>query len=238
MKYLLVLLLLCPLALAEEAAPAPVSQGTLAAQEAQPPRQTELETFFSPAELEALERLVAVAQERSPTILQAAATLRVGEAQLEIGGRLADALSLNVGAGVSGDFYGQLSPSYSISAGVDVVALAVHNDQTTILRAGLAAARASARAETAGAFVRYVVSRQSVQAAALAVDSSDAAFRVVQARLEIGESTISDQLAAQSAVSSSAVALLRANGELVIALEQLAATVGLSPQETLEVIRG
>jgi outer membrane protein TolC len=94
------------------------------------------------------------------------------------------------------------------------------------------------RAETAAAFVRYVVARQSVQAAALAVDASDAAFRVVQARLEIGEATISDQLAAQSAVSSSALALLRANGELVTALEALAATVGLSPQETLEVIRG
>lgn len=208
------------------------------AQEPTAPRQTEIETFFSPAELGALERLVAVAQERSPTVLQAAAALRVGEAQLEIGGRLADALTLSVRAGVAGDLYGQLSPSYSISAGIDLIALAVHDDRTGILRAGLASARASVRAETAAAFVRYMVARQSVQAAALAVDSADATFRVVQARLEIGEATISDQLAAQAAVSSTAVALLRANGELIIALEALAATVGLSPQETLEVIRG
>ena len=199
---------------------------------------TDLETFFSADELAALERLVAVAQERSPAILEASAALRVGEASLELGGRLADALTVNVSAGLDADLYSQVSPALAISAGVDIVALATINDRTDILGAQLDAQRATVRSQTAAAFVAWVVAQESAQAAALASDASSAAFKVVQARFEIGEATVSDQLAAQSAVSSSAIALLSANGQIVVALEALSATVGLSPPETLQVIQG
>ena len=60
----------------------------------------------------------------------------------------------------------------------------------------------------------------------------------VSVNLEAGEATLSDQIRARSSVADAAVALLSANGEVITALESLAATIGLGPQETFQLIEG
>ena len=198
--------------------------------------KTELATFFSPEQLTALEQLVTASEGASPTVLEAERTLDIAEAQLELGTRLLDSLTVNVGTGLTGDFYGQFEPKYNVSAGVDLVKLVQTEDNTSVLRAQVKAARAENRARVAAAYVGYVVAQEAAEAAAHTVQSSDAAFQVVKARVEVGEATLSDQLTAQNAVSSSALALLQANSQVIVSLEQLAAAVGRSPQETLAVI--
>jgi outer membrane protein TolC len=205
--------------------------GTLA------PAQTTLDTFFSHDDLMALERLIHLAQANNPTVIEATAAFEVGQAQRELGGRLTDALTVNVGAGLSGDLYGQVSPTYSITASVDVMKLVHAEDRTHALTARLAAAKAETRSAVATAFVGYVVARNAAEAAALAADSSSAAFKVIQARVDVGEATLTDQLHAQSAVSNAALALLQANGNVIVALERLAATTGTSPEVTLAIVQ-
>ena len=200
--------------------------------------QTDLATFFSPEQLAALEQLVTIAETSSPAVIEAQVALDVAASQLELGTRLTDSLTVTVGTGLRGDIYGQIEPTYSIVAGVDIMGLVKIEDRTPVVRAQLAASKAENRARVAAAFVGYVVAREAAEAAAQTVDSTDAAFQVVKARVEIGEATISDQLAAQSAVSSAALGLLQANSNVIITLEQLAATVGQSPEATLAVVNG
>ena len=52
----------------------------------------------------------------------------------------------------------------------------------------------------------------------------------------MGEATLTDQLRAQTAVSEAAIALLGANGQVIVGLEALAATVGQPPGEVLAVL--
>ena len=198
--------------------------------------KTELATFFSPEQLTALEQLVTASEGASPTVLEAQHALSVAEAQREIGTRLLDSLTVNVGTGLSGDFYGQAAPRYSVSAGVDIMKLVNVEDKTGVLGAQLAAAKAENRAKIAAAYVGYVVAQEAAEAASHSLESIDVSFSVVKARVEVGEATLSDQLTAQNAVSSSALALLQANSQVIVSLEQLAAAVGRSPQDTLAVM--
>ena len=198
--------------------------------------KTELATFFTPEQLTALEQLVTLSEGASPAVLEAQHALSVAESQRELGTRLLDSLTVNVGTGLTGDMYGQIEPRYSVSAGVDLMKLVNVEDKTGVLRAQVGAARAENRARVAAAYVGYVVAQEAAEAAAHSVESADAAFQVVKARVEVGEATLSDQLTAQNAVSSSALALLQANSQVIVSLEQLAAAVGRSPQETLAVI--
>ena len=200
--------------------------------------KTELATFFSPEQLTALEQLVTASESASPAVLEAQHALSVAEAQREIGTRLLDSLTVNVGTGLTGDFYGQSEPRYSVSAGVDIMKLVNVEDKTGVLGAQLAAARAENRAKVAAAYVAYVVAQEAAEAAAHSLESIDVSFSVVKARVEVGEATLSDQLTAQNAVSSSALALLQANSQVIVSLEQLAAVVGKSPKATLAVING
>jgi outer membrane protein TolC len=180
---------------------------------------------------------VARAQENNPRVMEARAALETAELALTLEGRLAEALTVKAGAGVSGTFE-QATPSYSFSVSVDVMSLVSSPAETQVLASKLASALAESRVETVEAFIRYVIARNAAEAAARAVESSEAGFRVVSARLEVGDATVSDQLAAQTAVGNAAVALLRANGEVIIAAENLAAVVGLSATETMAVIEG
>ena len=134
--------------------------------------------------------------------------------------------------------YGQIEPRYSVSAGVDVMKLVQVEDKTGILKAQVEAARAENRAKVAAAYVGYVVAQEAAEAASHTLESIDVSFSVVKARVEVGEATLSDQLTAQNAVSSSALALLQANSQVIVSLEQLAAAVGRSPKETLAVMDG
>ena len=198
--------------------------------------QTELATFFSPEQLTALEQLVTLSESTSPTVLEAQHALNVAASHRELGTRLLDSLTVDIGTGLTGDFYGQSEPHYSVSAGVDLVKLVNVEDKTGVLQAQVKAAKAENRARVAAAYVGYVVAQEAAEAAAHSVESADAAFQVIAARVEVGEATVSDQLTAQNAVSNSALALLQANSNVIVSLEQLAAAVGRSPRETLAVV--
>jgi hypothetical protein len=199
--------------------------------------QTTLDTVLDAAELAALERLVAVAERNDPKVLEAELMLAVGQREVTLEGRLREALSINAGTAIESDPYGQARPSYSLSVRLDVMALVGPDDRSGALERSLALARAESRFKVVQAFVRYVTARQAAEAAALALESAEAAFRVASARLEVGEVTLSDQLRAQTTVSEAAVALLRANGEVVISLEGLALAVGVSRDELLALLQ-
>jgi outer membrane protein TolC len=200
--------------------------------------QTQLTTFFSESDLAALERLVAVAEQNSPGVLEAAGRLKSEQQSVSLEGRLAQALEVRAGTELSGDFYQQVTPSYSISLSLNVMDLLEREGDTDILTARLETARAESRLETVSAFVRYRVALEAAESAAQALESSEASYRVVSARLEAGEATLTDQIRARSAVADVAVTLLRANGEAITALENLSLVVGLGPEATLQLIRG
>ena len=82
----------------------------------------------------------------------------------------------------------------------------------------------------------YKVALETAESAAHALESAEAAFRATQAKLEVGEATLTDQLRAQTAVSEAAITLLGANGQVIVGLEALAATVGQPPGEVLAVL--
>lgn len=195
--------------------------------------QGTLDTVFSNADLAALERLVTLAQTQSTRVLEARGVLQRAEIDASFEGRLAEALTIRAGAGLSNDSYGQAKPSYSLNLSLDVMTLARSENHTTLANAKLSDALAKSRVDTVEAFVRYLIARNAAEAAARALESADANHHIAHARWHIGEATLADQVSAQSSVASAAVTLLRANGEVIIALEQLAAVVGASPERTL-----
>jgi hypothetical protein len=73
--------------------------------------QTNLETLFTQGELQTLEQLVSLAQAKDAKVLEASLALE----DTEMLGRLSEALTVNAGVGLSGDFYGQAAPKYSIT---------------------------------------------------------------------------------------------------------------------------
>ena len=186
-----------------------------------------LETLFSPHDLAVLEQLVSVAQASSPDLAEAEHALSLNEADTELLGRLGRSLEVGVGADLKMDYYSQVSPSYSISLSLDVVELVSAEDNRTVLAGRAAQTRALIRVGVIEAFTRYVVARNSAESAAQALETGEAQFRAVGSLLNVGEATLGDQLAARSAVSSAAVALLTANAEVIVSLEALAATAGL-----------
>ena len=82
------------------------------------------------------------------------------------------------------------------------------------------------------AAVRLFVARAAAESAAQGLETAEAAFRVAEARLELGDVTATVVLEARLAVSQAAVGLLRANAEAVVALESLSVLVGLGAAET------
>lgn len=199
--------------------------------------QTELDAFFSQDDIAALERLVVIAGEASPAVLEAVTAVQIQEAELTVLGRLTDALTVTAGAGISGDIYSQVVPAYNINVSVNVMDLVNVDDRSSILDRRLTAIRSQSRLEVVQAFVAYVVARNAADASQLALASAEAAFQVASARLEMGMVTLSDSLAAQQAVGNAAVSLLRANGDLIVSLEALASVVGLPAEGVLEVVQ-
>lgn len=191
--------------------------------------QTNLETLFTGDELSVLEGLVHTAQANDANIAKARLELGtvVGETQLT--GRLREALTVNTGVSLEGDIYGQASPSYSVSVNLNVMNLIPDAEAAAANNAVLAEALASVRVRTVQAFVTHKVAQERAESAALALESAEAAFRAVSAKQEVGEATLTDQLRAQSTVGDAAMALLEANGNVIVSLESLAATIGETP---------
>ena len=134
------------------------------------------------------------------------------------------------------DYYSQASPSYSISLSLDVVELLSGDDKKSVLAGRVTQARAQTRLAVVEAFTRYAVARNAAESAAQALETGEAQFRAVGSLLKVGEATLNDQLAARSAVSSAAVTLLSANAEVIVSLEALAGTVGMTAQAVASVL--
>ena len=193
--------------------------------------QTNLETLFTQSELATLEQLVSLAQANDAKVLEASIALE----DTEMLGRLSEALTVNAGVGLSGDFYGQAAPEYSISIGLDVMTL-VDDGDANLAQAKIESEKNNVRVRTVEAFVKYKVAVESAQSAALSVESATATFNAIHARVEMGEATRTDQLQAQQAVSGAAIGLLEANGQVIVALESLAAVVGSTPRDVVAIL--
>jgi outer membrane protein TolC len=195
--------------------------------------QTNLETLFTQSELQTLEQLVSLAQANDAKVLEASLALE----GTEMLGRLSEALTVNAGVGLSGDFYGQAAPKYSITISLDVMTL-VDGEDTNLAQSKIESEKNNVRVRTVEAFVNYKVAVESAQSAALSVESATATFNAIHARVEMGEATRTDQLQAQQAVSGAAIGLLEANGQVIVALENLAAVVGAAPAEIVAILEG
>jgi len=196
-----------------------------------------LQTFFSNSDLVILEQLIAAAEMNDLAVLELNAELLKSEHALSTEGRLAEALNVKAGGSLSTDLYRQATPSFNISVSLNVMELVGGNDRTAILEAQIAEAKDLARVKTVEAFVAYKISIEAAEAHARKVEAAQAAFEVVKTRVETGDAILSNQLRAQSDVADAAMALLTANGNVIVRLEKLATVVGLRPEETVAVLR-
>jgi outer membrane protein TolC len=195
-----------------------------------------LETLFSASDLVSLEQLINAAQANDAEVLETLAQIEVLERSSSFEGRLTDALTIQAGAELEGDFYNQASPSYSISISLNVMELVASSDTRRILDIQLARARAQARVSTVQAFVDYKVAVNAAEAAARAVEASEAAFHVTAAQYTVGDAILANQISAQTAVADAAVRLLSTNGQVIVALEQLATVSGLTPAAVATIV--
>ena len=196
-----------------------------------------LEIVFTAEDRAALESLVTLAQGNDPLVLERRQSLAQSEYDLSIPGRLTEALSVNAGTGLTGDFYGQAAPSFSVSVSVDVMEL-VKREDTSLMSAQVSDALETARLKTVEAFVAYKVALESAEASARALEAAEASLKVVQVRVEAGAEVAAAQIGAQSAVADAAINLLRANGNVIVALERLASIVGATPERTAQMAGG
>ena len=190
------------------------------------------------AQRQALDGLVARAMQVSPAVLDAAAALEKARWSVSLEGRLSDALVISGGAGVASDAYGQAVPSYSIRVSLDAIKLVAPAQATAALEARLREARAQTRLAVTEAFTRYLVAAASAEGAAQGLESAESAFRVATVRYRAGDVIAGDVIDARAKVADAAVALLRANAEVVVALEGLAAVTGVPAEELRGMVAG
>jgi hypothetical protein len=192
-------------------------------------------SFFTERDLNKLEHLITIAQSNDLELLQLENDLAV-LAELDIQGRLSQALTITTGANLRGDFYNQATPSYNISVSLDVMKLLEAEDDSPI-RIQLAKTAQQIRIKVVEAFVNYHVATLTAETSARALEAAEAAFQVETTRLQAGETILSSKIKAQSDVATATLNLYTANGNVIISLERLAAAVGLSPAETAQVLR-
>jgi len=197
-----------------------------------------LQTFFDSSDLAVLERLIGLAESNDLTVLELESELASSQQSLTTEGRLAEALNVKAGGSLSTDLYQQAKPSFNISVSLNLMELVGSNDRTALIEAQIAEAKDLARVKVVEAFVAYKISVQAAEGAARTVEASQAAFEVIKAKVETGDAILSNQIRAQSDVADAAIALLTANGAVIVKLEKLASVVGLRPEETMAVLGG
>lgn len=197
------------------------------------PAQTGIATGLDRHDLATLERLVSVAQLSDPTIAGIIALQRSDALALE---RLKSALSLTISGSVAGDIYGQAAADYRIGIGLDLLELLPDPEQQSRTGARLAQELRRVRLVTVEAFVRHRVAVERAAVAALELESAEIRYRALRARHQAGDVILAEVLAARSALGGAALALLAANGEVVIALEALAAAIGRDTTGTRQLL--
>jgi len=197
-----------------------------------------LTSFFTDSDLQTLDQLIVIAEANDLQILEYKAELGDNEASFGFTGRLGEALSVNAGTSVSGSYYGQAELSYSLSVSLNVMDLLSVSEGSSVIEQRIVSAKLNTRVRVVEAFVAYKVSLINAETRARAVEASQARYEVAVTRVQAGESILSSQINAQSDLASAGLSLYSANGEVIIALERLAAVVGLTPFETVSILRG
>ena len=196
-----------------------------------------LVTYFSSQDLVVLEKLIGSAEQNNFEVLDYVSQLNNAEQSISFQGRLAQALTISAGANLSTNLYNQAVPSINLSLGIDVMRLFEESNEANLLTRKVQDARTSARVRTVEAFIAYKIAVEGAEGAARTLEASQAAFDVAKIRVETGDAVLVSQLKAQGDAASAALELLRANGEVIIALEHLAQVTGLSIEETAELLK-
>jgi len=200
------------------------------------PAQTNISTVISNKQRATLEQLVILAEENNIDIQKAKLALNQANHILEPLGRLKEALTITGSSSLSGDYYGQLSPSYSISLALNVLDL-FPEDASKERTLTLQETRASLRLDILDKYLTYLTALEQAKARALELEASELAFRAEQARFNVGNATLVEQARAQTNVSQAALTLLTANTSIITATEALAATLGLSIEELNQILK-
>jgi len=188
-----------------------------------------LPSFFTDSDLQTLEQLIVIAEANDLQILEYQAELGVNENEFGFTGRLGEALSVNAGTSVSGSYYGQAELSYSLSVSLDVMDLLSVSNGSSVIEQRIVSAKLNTRVRVVEAFVAYKISLINAETRARSVEASQARYEVAVTRVQAGESILSSQINAQSDLASAGLSLYSANGDVIVALEKLAAVVGVSP---------
>jgi len=198
--------------------------------------QATIDTFFTTGELAALEKLVSVSNTSSPTLLIAQQNLASAEAELAIGNQLLDALTFNAGATLVGDFYGQATPNYSFTLGIDIINLIESTDRRTTMLMSVQEAQKRNRVEVVRAFTSWKVAIEQAKTASDYLESVSLTNQLVVHKLNVGDATQADVTRAIADLSTARISLLQANANVIVNLESLAATIGSGPRDTLDTI--
>lgn len=184
-----------------------------------------LGTHLSNHDLHGLEVLVAVASANDSAVIAA---------RTDLPPALEEILAIDVGATLHGDIYGQVEPAFSLSIRLDPLALI--DRERRLREAELHEAEARVRLRVVEAFIRYRVALEQAAATALGLETAREHLRVTEIRYRSGMAIPADVLDARDRAAQAATRLLQANGEIVVALESLAATVGTGPVQVLELM--
>ncbi len=150
------------------------------------------------------------------------------------------AVNATAGFDVAGDFEQFKTPSYRLGLSVDLAKLFSGGNGTVQknLDARVNAARAQVRVKVLNSYTAYLYQRQAVQVASDGLETKDAEQKQVQAKAQVGAATGADVLRAADARGQAKLAVYRANLDLAVRKQELAAVVGLELKELNAALKG
>ena len=149
------------------------------------------------------------------------------------------AVGASAGFSMAGDFEQFQSPSYRLGLSVDLAKLFSSGNGAVQkgLDARVNAARRQVRVRVLNSYTAYLYQRQAVQGAADGLEAKDADLRGTQAKAQVGAATGAEVLGAADSRGQAKLALYRANLDLAVRKQELAAIVGLELKELDAMLR-
>jgi hypothetical protein len=200
---------------------------------AQPCQTVTLQTEITNQDLEIIEQLVNSAQKYSADILEAKVALGFSAFQDIVSLELEPSLSLGAADEDYGGAYTESSFSSTIT--VDPIGLIGAFQKLPALRARLKQTKIQKRVEVVKYYVAYIQARQTVQTIGDRM-GNPIENRCIEERKSHSASLQSTENLNTKEYAETAEKQLNASGNARIALEELAASVGLSPQETIAIL--
>jgi hypothetical protein len=177
---------------------------------------------------------------RSAAYLDAKRNLATAEVEQSMIGKALQNITINAGVSVgSNSGFEQVSPSWRISAGIDLAAL-VKTPPSSLptLEARLSEVEKQVKLDVMRAFVLWRLSQQRADIAGDVLDLRSAELKAVEARVKAGTATSADQLRSLDGVNQAQLALSERNSEIVLAKSELARVVGLTIEKLNEMMKG